>query len=111
MVDSENEERPPRDNPTRSGESVKPPVAPRKTADRPHVVTIILGLISPALSVVAVVIALHSLRVSNMSMRVGQRAYVAIQNGSFSMSGHESVPVNRQYVFDQRMDIATSFDI
>ena len=46
--------------------------SPAKTADRPHVITVLLGLLSPSLAIVA-------LYVSQQAMKVGQRAYLSIE--------------------------------
>lgn len=53
----------------------------RKTADRPHPITITLGLLSPVLALVATIISLQSLSTSRQSLRVGQRAYVHVTDG------------------------------
>lgn len=53
---------------------------PRKVADRPHWLTVIIGLVSPALALVAIGISLNSLAVSERNMKVGQRAYLTIRN-------------------------------
>ena len=50
--------------------------APAKVADRPHWITIALGLLSPLVAVVAVWIASQSLKTNQQSMKVGQRAYL-----------------------------------
>ncbi len=52
---------------------------PKKVADRPHWVTIVIGILSPLIAVVAVGIAMQSLRTSQQSMKVGQRAYLNYQ--------------------------------
>jgi hypothetical protein len=61
---------------------------PRKTAERPHNLTLVIGLVSPLLAVVALTISLMSLRtsersvrVSETNMKVGQRGYVRITGG------------------------------
>src|ERR1039457_2121971 len=57
----------------------------RKVADRPHPITITLGLMSPILGLVALFMSIQSLRLSEaalntsqQSMKVGQRAYLSI---------------------------------
>ena len=60
--------------------------APVKTADRPHWITIIIGVLSPTLAVVALAISLRSLNISEQSMKIGQRAYVAISNGELRVT-------------------------
>jgi len=52
---------------------------PHKTADRPHWITILLGLTSPLLACVAVVISIRSVRTAQQAMRIGQRAYLKCQ--------------------------------
>lgn len=67
------------------------PSPPRGTtseglADKPHPITVRLGLVSPAIAVVALIVAFLSLWTSQRSMKVGQRAYltyqVSVSNGS-----------------------------
>src|ERR1700681_1692128 len=53
----------------------------RKAADRPHWITIVTGVLSPLLAVVAVWVSLHSLRIAN-------RAYVALQAGTLQFSNY-----------------------
>jgi hypothetical protein len=57
-----------------------------KTADRPHWITICLGLLSPALALIALWFSLQSLKISDRSLVIGQQAYVSLQNGSLSFS-------------------------
>lgn len=52
---------------------------PRKTADRPHNLTLLLGLLSPLLALVATSISLVSLRTSREALEIGQRAYLATE--------------------------------
>jgi hypothetical protein len=65
---------------------------PRKVADRPHLLTLLIGLTSPLLAVVALVISLQSLRTSETSLKVGQRAYLAVQNGELWVSRVPGAP-------------------
>jgi hypothetical protein len=58
----------------------------KKIADRPHWITIVLGLVSPLLAGVALIISLESLHTSERTLEVGQRAYVAIQNKKITFS-------------------------
>lgn len=55
-----------------------------KTADRPHRITIYLGLLSPTLAVFAVFISFLTLRTNQRSMRVGQRAYLSASDFNFT---------------------------
>jgi hypothetical protein len=48
----------------------------RKTADRPHKITIALGLLSPMLAMVSLGVSFYVFRDSQLSMRVAQRAYL-----------------------------------
>jgi hypothetical protein len=50
-----------------------------KLADKPHPITVRLGLVSPAIAVVALFVAFLSLWASQRSMKVGQRAYLSYQ--------------------------------
>jgi hypothetical protein len=54
----------------------------QKTADRPHPVTIRLALLSPLLAIVATIISLISVYTSQQAVRIGQRAYVSVKDGS-----------------------------
>lgn len=62
---------------------------PPSVAPRPHVVTILLGLMSPAAAIAAIYISAQglatsqrSLETSQTSMRVAQRAYLALRMGT-----------------------------
>lgn len=63
-----------------------PKSPPGKISDRPHWITILLGLVSPSIAIAALVIAWGSWETSQRSMKVGQRAYleyeVAVTNGN-----------------------------
>jgi hypothetical protein len=50
-----------------------------KVADRPHRLTVCLGLLSPAIGVVALIAAFGSLWTSRTAMKVSQRAYLTYQ--------------------------------
>jgi hypothetical protein len=63
-------------------------IASPKIADRPHWLTIVIGLVSPTIGVVALLISLLSLRTSEQAVRisetnlkVGQRGYISLKNG------------------------------
>src|SRR6266403_1655562 len=59
---------------------VRSPVsASEKVADKPHRITIRIGILSPAIAVIATIIALLSFWNSQRSMKVGQRAYLTYQ--------------------------------
>jgi hypothetical protein len=51
----------------------------QRVADKPHPITILIGLISPALAITATIISVLSLRTSQESLRIGQRAYLSFQ--------------------------------
>lgn len=59
----------------------KPDTRELKTADKPHKITIGLGLLSPSLAVLALVVSLFALHESERTLQIGQRAYVSLQNG------------------------------
>ena len=63
-----------------------PTSTPEKVADKPHPLTVRLGLVSPAIAFVALLVAFLSLWTSCQAMKVGQRAYltyqVAVTNGN-----------------------------
>ena len=59
----------------------------KKTADRPHAITVILGILSPLLAVAAVIISFQGVRTSRTAMQVGQRAYLSITDGHLTISG------------------------
>ena len=64
-----------------------------ETADRPHWITICLGLLSPTLALIALWFSWQSLKTSNRSLEIGQRAYVSLQDGRLSFSkGVEGPP-------------------
>jgi hypothetical protein len=52
--------------------------APVKTADRPHKLTLAIGVGAPLIAVVAVAVSLASLRTNERAMKVGQRAYLSV---------------------------------
>jgi hypothetical protein len=56
--------------------------APDKTSDRPHPVTVRLALLSPVLAVLATIISIISLYSSQQTVKIGQRAYVSVKDGS-----------------------------
>lgn len=62
------------------------PTSPTRVADRPHWITILLGVFSPSIAIVALFVAWGSLRTSERSMKVSQRAYlgyeIAVTNGN-----------------------------
>jgi hypothetical protein len=55
-----------------------------KIADRPHWITIVLGFISPAVAVAALIISFRSLDMSKETLKVGQAAYLSIREGRLS---------------------------
>lgn len=64
-----------------------PWVSNKKGADRPHWITVTLGLFAPAIGLAALLISFQSFRVSNQaldvsqqSLRVGQRAYLSVRS-------------------------------
>jgi hypothetical protein len=71
-----------------------------RTADRPHWITICLGLLSPTLALIALWFSWQSLKTSNRTLEIGQQAYVSLQDGSLSFSkeveGPPPQPTSRQ---------------
>src|SRR4051812_40114532 len=57
----------------------------QKTADRPHWISILIGIVSPTVGIVALVISLQSLKISQQAMKVGQRGYLVISNGKLAL--------------------------
>lgn len=61
--------------PEKDIEPAQPAVSPSKTADRPHPITIALGLLSPLLALVSLGVSFYVFRDSQKSMQAAQRAY------------------------------------
>lgn len=57
------------------------------TADRPHNLTLLLSLMSPLLAIAAVTISFNSVRLSQQSLQVSQRAYLDIDNATTAKFG------------------------
>lgn len=53
----------------------KQETSPQKTADRPHRITILLGLLSPVLALLSLGVSFYVFHDSQRSMKVAQRAY------------------------------------
>jgi hypothetical protein len=53
----------------------KPEISAHKTADRPHRLTILLGLLSPVLALLSLGVSFYVFHDSQRSMKVAQRAY------------------------------------
>jgi hypothetical protein len=51
---------------------------PAKMADRPHKWTLVIGLFAPSIAVVALIVSLWTLHTNERSMKLGQRAYLAV---------------------------------
>jgi hypothetical protein len=62
----------------------------KRTADRPHKITIVIGVLSPLLAIAAVTISLQGVKTSRTAMEVGQRAYLSISDGRLSVSGDQA---------------------
>ena len=62
----------------------------KKIADRPHKITIVIGVLSPLLAVAAVAISLQGVKTSRTAMEVGQRAYLSVTDGRLSVSGRQA---------------------
>lgn len=52
-------------------------VSAKATSPRPHLITILLGFISPMLALVAIYVSFQSLKTSERAMKVAQRAYLS----------------------------------
>lgn len=59
-----------------SDSALEPSVVLQKTADRPHRITICLGLLSPILALVSFGVSFYVFKDSQQSMRVAERAYL-----------------------------------
>src|ERR1035438_4515490 len=57
-------------------------------ADRPHWITILIGGVSPALALAAVWISYHALQTSETTLKIGNRAYVALVSGRMQFSDY-----------------------
>jgi hypothetical protein len=62
-----------------------------KIADRPHWITIGIGVLSPLLAVVAVFISYKALGTSDKTLKVANRAYVALVGGTMVFSDFGTV--------------------
>ena len=71
--------------------------ATAKTADRPHPITIALGLLSPVLALVSLGVSFYVFHDSRRSMQVAQRAYLA-----FHFKAAEAQPVPATSANDPR---------
>lgn len=54
----------------------------RRIADRPHHMTIVIGLLSPVLAGVAVIVSILAVHTSERALKIGTRAYVAVLAGN-----------------------------
>src|ERR1043165_5306925 len=64
-----------------------------KVADRPHVVTIALGVGSAFISLLSIILAYQALTMNTKGLKVGQRAYVIALPGEYGdMSTPHLVP-------------------
>ena len=59
---------------------------PDKVADRPHLLTILVGIFSPTLAIVAAAISFGAYQVSDLSMKIAQKAYLRVENSRFSLT-------------------------
>ena len=61
-------------------------VKKEKRADKPHHITILLGVLSPGLALMALFLSLYSCRQSERAVEISQRAYVAVKGGNVRLS-------------------------
>jgi hypothetical protein len=69
-----------------SATEVHEPKPQKRVAERPHRITILIGIFSPTVGICALIISLFSLRTSVQSLEIGQRAYLSMDSGSFYLS-------------------------
>jgi hypothetical protein len=96
----------------KNGLWIIPQEAPKhKSADRPHRITIALGVFSPLLAAVALYISLTSLHTSERSLEIGQRAYISLSTGALSFKQVGYVTRNEGTVFDQSLVMTLAVSI
>jgi hypothetical protein len=79
-----------------------------KTADRPHWVTILLGALSPVLAVVAVFISYRALQTSEKTLKVANRAYVALVTGKLHFADYGTAIQGEKGHLIVRMDLTAT---
>src|ERR1035438_1725370 len=78
-------------------------------ADRPHWITILIGGVSPALALAAVWISYHALQTSETTLKIGNRAYVALVSGRMQFSDYgTAIDDNSSEHQIVRMDLSAS---
>src|SRR5690348_11857036 len=87
----------------KSFEASEPPPQPTsirpRTADRPHCITIALGLLSPLLALIPLGVSVYVFRDSQQAMRVGQRAYLGFHFESASVAPDHVEQATEQKTF------------
>jgi hypothetical protein len=83
----------------------KQETSPLKTADRPHRITILLGLLSPALALVSLGVSFYVFHDSQRSMKVGQRAYLSFAIDEMSLDRTDCVDKKTSCAFHYRLKI------
>ncbi len=64
--------------------------SPENVADRPHRLTLLIGIMSPSLALVALIVSLVSVNIAQTSMQIGQRAYLTYE---FRMDEYKDEPL------------------
>ena len=77
----------------------------KRVADRPHWLTLAVGVFSSVLALSALVVSLNSLRTSERSLMIGTRAYVAVLSGELKFFNYGIVG---QHCI-VRMDLSATF--
>lgn len=67
-------------------------------SDKPHRITIALGLLSPALALAAFGLAWNNRQLSIQSMEISQRAYLTAENGSWELLSGQFGDLERWFV-------------
>jgi hypothetical protein len=85
---------------------VAPTSIPKKVADIPHRITILLQLLAPLLALVALCVAFKSCEISQRSMKVAQRAYltyqVTVNNGNQVL---EALRANQDFLLTYQVTV------
>jgi hypothetical protein len=61
----------------------------KEFAPPPHPIAIIIGVIGPLLTILALVVAFRSLQLNQQSVKISQRAYLSIRNGKVWMNRNQ----------------------
>lgn len=90
MADVTRDARPAGDNaaPAATRQPDSKPADKRKIADRPHPITVAMGLLSPSLALVSLGVSMYVFHDSQRSTRIAQRAYLSshFEHGQFTIA-------------------------